>query len=116
MLSDPLVERIAVQQAADRARAARLRALVPELARRLRERGATRVVLFGSLATGTEPHEGTDVDLCVRGLDDDARAEATLELEALTDADVDIVAEERASPRLLARIGREGIEVGDVAR
>jgi predicted nucleotidyltransferase len=30
--------------------------------------GARRVVLFGSLASGAEPHAGTDIDLCVEGV------------------------------------------------
>jgi predicted nucleotidyltransferase len=108
----PLVERLARRQADDRARADRLRAQVSGLARFLRYRGATRVVLFGSLATGSEPHEKTDIDLCVEGLDESAAAEALLELERLARADVDLVVWESASPRLRARIERDGVEVG----
>jgi predicted nucleotidyltransferase len=88
---DPLVERIAHAQRMARDRAARLRALVPALARELTERGATRVRLFGSLATGAEPHAATDVDLCVEGMDETAFVEAALCVERIAAARVDVV-------------------------
>jgi predicted nucleotidyltransferase len=109
--ADPLVERIAREQRAARARADRLRSLLPVAAAKLRARGASRVLLFGSLATGAEPHAASDVDLAVAGLDADAIAESTMELEALTGARVDIVALERAPDRLLTRIARDGKDV-----
>ena len=112
---DPLVDRIARRQAADRARAQRLRALIPVVASVLRARGATRVVLFGSLATGAEPHAASDVDLAIVGLSDDAIADATLEIEAITGAKVDLVGLETASPSLVRRIAEDGIEVPRVA-
>jgi predicted nucleotidyltransferase len=64
-----------------------------------------------SLATGAEPHADSDIDLAVAGLDDDAIAEVTLELEALAGVRVDLVALERGPARLLARIERDGKEV-----
>lgn len=85
---DPLIERIAEAQRAARARAQSLRALVPALARELASRGATRVRLFGSLATGSEPHGGTDVDLCVEGMDAAAIVDATEHVEAIAGARV----------------------------
>jgi len=95
----------------------RLRALLPDAAERLRSRGARRVIVFGSLATGAEPHETTDVDLAVEGLDESAIGEATFELEAMFGAKVDLVAIERASSRVAAWISRDGREVGrDVTR
>jgi predicted nucleotidyltransferase len=111
MSADPLVERIAAARREARSRAERLRTLVPVAAAKLRARGASRVVLFGSLATGAEPHAGSDIDLAVAGLDDDAIAEATLELEALAEVRVDLVALERGPERLLARIERDGKEL-----
>jgi predicted nucleotidyltransferase len=105
------VERIARRQREAQARAQRLRGLLPAAATRLRARGASRVVLFGSLATGAEPHAESDIDLAVAGLDDDAIAESTLELEALTGARIDLVALERAPSRLRSRIARDGKEV-----
>lgn len=110
-LADPLVERIARQQCVARARADRLREILPAVAAKLRRRGASRVVLFGSLATGAEPHAGTDIDLAVAGLDAEAIAEATLELESFAGAEVDVVGLEQASPRLHARIARDGKEL-----
>ena len=109
------MERIARQQEAARTRAANLRSAVPEIARRLERRGATRVRLFGSLATGGQPHEATDVDLCVEGLDDDAIAEALLEVEPLLGARVDIVRWETAGPRLKRRIDSDAMELSRVA-
>ena len=106
-----MVDRIARRQAAARARADALRAQVPELAQALRALGATRVRLFGSLVTGAPPHEGTDVDFCVEGLDESAAGEASLELERAVGARVDVVRWERASERLRARVERDGVEV-----
>jgi predicted nucleotidyltransferase len=74
--------------------------------------GATRVRLFGSLATGTPPHADTDIDLCVEGLDEGAAADALLELESIARARVDLVRWEAAGPRLRARVESDGIEVG----
>jgi predicted nucleotidyltransferase len=110
-MSDPLVDRIAAEQERARKRAERLRALVPRMAALLRARGARRVRLFGSLATGAEPHAATDVDLCVEGLDEGATADATLALEAVADARVDVVCWESASERLRRRVERDGVEV-----
>jgi predicted nucleotidyltransferase len=113
---DPLVDRLAAAQREARERARRLRAVVPELAYLLRSRGARRVRLFGSLATGAEPHAGTDVDLCVEGLDDSAIADATSALEAMAGARVDLVRWESATERLRRRVDRDGVELVEGAR
>lgn len=109
---DPLVHRIAASQRAAEERARRLRSLLPDLASALKARGARRVRLFGSLATGADPHAGTDVDLCVEGLPDESLADAVLELEARAGARVDVVRWESASQRMRRRIERDGVEVG----
>ncbi|HEV3189967.1 MAG TPA: nucleotidyltransferase domain-containing protein [Polyangiaceae bacterium] len=109
---DPLVDRIASIQREARARSERLRALIPELAAALRSRAARRVRLFGSLATGAEPHAGTDIDLCVEGLDDRSLADAIVSLETIAEARVDLVRWESASERLRRRIEMDGLEVG----
>ncbi len=109
---DPLVDRIACKQRDARERSEGLRALVPEMTAVLRGRGARRVWLFGSLATGTPPHAGTDVDLCVEGLDDSSVADLTLTLEELARARVDLVRWEAASARLRSRVQRDGVEMG----
>lgn len=111
MAIDPLVERIAARQQRARARADRLRALVPRMGALLASRGARRVRLFGSLATGAEPHEATDVDLCVEGLDDASVVDATFALEAMAGVRVDLLRWEGASDRLRERIDRDGVEV-----
>jgi predicted nucleotidyltransferase len=111
-----LVERIAHRQDEARARADALRTRVPMLASRLRALGATRVRLFGSLATHAEPHAATDIDLCVEGLDDSAAGDARLDLEPLAGTRVDVVCWESASECLRARIVRDGVEVVDEPR
>jgi predicted nucleotidyltransferase len=110
MVADPLAERIAQRMAAGRARAERLREAVPELARRLRAKGATHVVLFGSLATGAPPHEGTDIDLCVHGLSQAEVERTALELAESVGA-VDLVRWEAAPPELRALVTRYGLPV-----
>ena len=111
-----LVERIARRQDDARARADALRARVPLLASRLRALGATRVRLFGSLATRAEPHAATDIDLCVEGLDESAAGDALLDLELLAGTRVDIVRWEAATERLRERVARDGIELVDEPR
>lgn len=103
MHSDPLAARIAARTASAEARALRLKALVPELARALVERGATRVVLFGSLASGAAPHAGTDIDLCIRGMTLAETERAELELTNAA-APLHLVRWESASPELRAAI------------
>jgi predicted nucleotidyltransferase len=109
---DPLVDRIARAQHDARERSERLRALVPEMSTVLRDRGAKRVWLFGSLATGAVPHAGTDVDLCVEGVEEAAVPDLTLALEELARARVDLVRWEAASARLRSRVLRDGLEIG----
>jgi len=113
--ADPLEARIARAQEAARERAASLRACVPALAAHLFARGARRVVLFGSLASGATAHAETDVDLCVEGLAEESLGDAALELVERAGADVDLVRWEDASPRLRARVAADGIEVPRVS-
>ncbi|HKQ67868.1 MAG TPA: nucleotidyltransferase domain-containing protein [Polyangiaceae bacterium] len=116
MQTDPLVRRIAEEQRRALERADRLRALLPRAVELLQKRGATRVVLFGSLATGVDPHAGTGVDLCVHGLSFEDCADVLLELEALFGSQVDLVHAESAGLRLLRRVARQGKELTHVAR
>jgi predicted nucleotidyltransferase len=110
MKSDPLTARIAQAQLAARARASSLLAAVDGVAAELSRRGATRVRLFGSLATGKEPHAGTDIDLCVWGLTDSALFDAAVAFQDRA-LPVQLVRGETAAPRLLLRVERDGIEV-----
>jgi predicted nucleotidyltransferase len=109
---DLLAERIATRDRAARDRAEALRVRLPSCVRRLRARGATRVVLFGSLATGAPLHAATDVDLAVWGLSERDVLDLALDLEDDLGASVDLVRVESAGPSLLARIARDGKELG----
>ena len=108
---DGLVRRIAARQRDARRRAEAMRKAVPALAGELCARGATRVVLFGSLATGAPPHDRTDVDLCVEGLSDGAVALASLDLEAAFGIPVRVICWEFASEPLRELIRTYGEDV-----
>jgi len=110
MKIDRLAERIAARRAADQRRADALLQQVPLLARHLRAMGATRVVLFGSLASDAEPHERTDVDLCVEGLTQAQVERASLELASEV-GPVDLVRWETAPPQLRGIITAYGLVV-----
>lgn len=116
MSRDLMEERIARAQASAEERATALRRLVPTLARALYDRGAHRVILFGSLATGAPPHADTDVDLCVAGLDEPTWEQVAVDLEGAARARVDLVRWEDASPRLRRRIEADGVEIEHVSR
>ena len=107
---DPLTERIARAQELARTRAASLRGAVDDVAAVLVRWGAKRVRLFGSLATGKQPHARTDLDLCVWGLDDSALLAATIELLD-RGIPVHLVRGETAAPRFRQRVEQEGEEV-----
>ncbi len=74
--------------------------------------GATRVVLFGSLARGGPFDEHSDIDLAAWGIDarQYLRAVARL-LDLDPDISVDLVRAEEARPSLLESIEQEGIEL-----
>ncbi len=98
------------QQARERAaeRARRLRQGLPGAVRLLRsEYGAQRVLLFGSLATGSWG-ESTDVDLAVEGLPGALYFAALADLMAHFGAPVDLVRLEEAPESLRDRIAAEG--------
>ena len=91
-------------------RADRLRAALPDIAWRLREKfGVTDVILFGSLATRRHIHESSDVDLAVRGLPIALQAEAWAELEGELRAPVDLIDLDTVPQSLVDRIRDEGI-------
>jgi uncharacterized protein len=96
------------REARGAARAASFRDKLPEAARLLRERGAGRVVLFGSLAAG-EPGPTSDVDLAVEGLPGIEYFPALADLMGLFVAPVDLVRLEQAPPSLRERIEAEGV-------
>jgi predicted nucleotidyltransferase len=89
------------------AHAARLRACLPQAAERLRKAGATRVVVFGSLAEAAAGPDA-DVDLAVEGLGAPDYFHVLADLMALFGTRVDLVRLEEASPSLSERIEAEG--------
>jgi predicted nucleotidyltransferase len=107
MAPDLLAERIAARASLAAARADWLRAVALRVAAELRQLGATRVVLFGSLTAGGQPHGESDIDLCVLGL-----SQAVVERFRLVASGragrLDIVRWEAASPELRAVVEAYG--------
>lgn len=95
-------------RAARRDRAAIVEQRLSDIVRRLVDTfGVTKVVLFGSLLTG-ELHDGSDLDLAVKGL---APAEYWRAIDVATETagiPVDLVRLEEARDSLTERIQREG--------
>jgi len=87
--------------------------LARQAAALLRERfGASRVVVFGSLARGGLFHPRSDVDLAAWGLDERIYCRAVSQLLSLDPAiEVDLVIAENASAALRAAIEEEGVLV-----
>ncbi len=115
MARDLLAERYAERKRAAAERAEALRRRVPALASSLVAWGAQRVVLFGSLSSGAEPHAGTDIDLCVEGVSERDAARFALDLAAKAGCRVGIVCWEWASPELRHMIQAYGRDVTGLA-
>jgi predicted nucleotidyltransferase len=73
--------------------------------------GASRVLLFGSLARGGWRTSASDVDLAVEGLTGDYWEAWGVVEDAIGDRRVDLVEIEAASPSLRAAIEAEGVEL-----
>jgi uncharacterized protein len=101
-------ERAELEQAA--AWRARIEERLAPVARMLAEDfGATRVLLFGSLARGTATPR-SDVDLLIAGLPFERLIEATVRADRLlAEASADLVPADRVRPEILARALAEGI-------
>jgi predicted nucleotidyltransferase len=104
--------RLARQQSERRMRARQLREVAQACARHLvKELGASRVYLFGSLLEEDFVHDRSDIDLAVEGLP------GSLYFRALRDADkllpegveLDLVLLEGAWPSLAERVRTEGV-------
>jgi uncharacterized protein len=102
-----LVARELAEQALGHARAERILGHAPEIVALLRSAGARRIVLFGSLATGSA-HSNSDLDLAVDGLPGARYFEVLAELMRVSGCAVDLVRLEEAGESLLARIAAEG--------
>jgi predicted nucleotidyltransferase len=80
------------------------------LAARLRAQGATRVVLFGSLALGTF-RARSDIDLAVAGLSERVLARLEREFAAVTDRAVDLLNLDISPPHMRRHVERFGREL-----
>lgn len=108
-----LIARIAAAQDAAEARAVRLRAQARDAARVLvSEFSVSSVWLFGSLAWGS-PHEASDVDLLVDGLDSHVGGAAERRVASIIEGSFDLVRLEEAHPSLVERVLREGVRIDD---
>ena len=75
--------------------------------------GATRVLLFGSLARGMAG-PGSDIDLLVDGLALERLIEATVRAERLlAEARVDLVPADQIRPEVMTRALAEGVLLHD---
>lgn len=103
--------RIQEEQAAHEERAVALRQLAQSLAGALKDLGAQRVMLVGSLADKDAVlHAGTDLDLCVWGLPKEQLDDLTFKLLEDTGEKVDLIRGEDLSPsfrRLFEQYGKE---------
>lgn len=105
-----LVRVLAERRAADEAAMADVRAKLPQVVRLLVDRyGATRVVLFGSLAIGLFHHARSDVDLAVDGIDFAALGRAEMEATARLGRRVDLVRSDDTDELLRHEIERRGV-------
>jgi predicted nucleotidyltransferase len=91
---------------------ARLR-LAGEAGRFLRERGAKRVWLFGSLARGQRQDWRSDLDLATEGLPPERYLECLGELLMRLPVSIDLVEIERAPAAIRDTILQQGIELGN---
>jgi len=84
-----------------------------EAARVLKEKyGATRVVLFGSLARKSLFAPSSDIDLYAEGIPGSLFFEAEAEIEEMAKGfRVDLVETKECSPRFLREIEEEGIDL-----
>ena len=74
--------------------------------------GATRVILFGSLAHGEWFTPRSDIDIYSEGIPVDAFFEAEAAIQKIDkDFKVDLVDPQECSPELLKRIEQEGLEL-----
>ena len=74
--------------------------------------GATRVVVFGSLAHGAWFHARSDIDLMVAGIPPEKFWRAWAALDQVSDGfEIDLVTDLELTERLRAAIEREGVEL-----
>jgi predicted nucleotidyltransferase len=86
------------------------RGVVPLLVGALRDAGARRVVLFGSLARGLFRRD-SDIDLAVSGLSERTLARLERELTLIAHRSVELANLELASPEMRESIKLQGVEL-----
>jgi predicted nucleotidyltransferase len=95
------------ERAQGRERAERVLVRLPEIVRRLRDAGARKVVLFGSIATD-RARSDSDLDLAVEGIPVERYFAVLAEAMQLAGCSVDLVRLEDAGESLRERIASEG--------
>jgi uncharacterized protein len=87
--------------------------IAEQAARRLKEDfGATRVIVYGSLAHGAWFNQRSDIDLAVEGIVSEAFWKAWCSLDVLESSfEINLVPMESASPRLHREILDWGVEL-----
>ena len=109
-LVDPLEERIRESQRRAGVLASERLAKLARAVDILRGLGAETVWLFGSLVKGSV-HEGSDVDLMVKGLPSVEHTNAWLQLQELFAARVDLVPEEAVGSAFRDAVHRGGRDI-----
>ena len=87
-----------------------------KLASFLTAKGATKVVLFGSLAREKDFTPDSDIDLATEGISWPAYWRILSTLQHMTSFKVDLVVLEDAGPDLRQRVLREGVELAGDSR
>jgi predicted nucleotidyltransferase len=105
-----LDERVARRSTEDIAAEALAKALLPVFAQALKDAGATRVVLFGSLAGGLF-REDSDIDLAVAGLAERTLARLEREFTLRAHRPVELASLDGMPMRLRERVDRLGQEL-----
>ena len=95
---------------ARRARALKISRKIAGLLKR--KYGATRIVLFGSLAHDAWFTPRSDIDICAEGIPVDRLFRAESEVQENSEGfKIDLVDPEECSPELLRKIEQEGIDL-----
>ncbi|MDD3598559.1 MAG: nucleotidyltransferase domain-containing protein [Bacillota bacterium] len=113
---DGFIRRKRIRLKACEERRERALAAAKEAAAFLADAGATRVILFGSLARESGFGQHSDIDLAVEGISWSEYWSVWAAVDSLTDFAVDIVVLEDANPTLKERIRDEGVTLYDDGR
>lgn len=85
-----------------------LKAKLDQAVAYLKERGCTRVVLFGSFAEG-RAHENSDIDLAIIGIPDSEFYRTVAKLPTLLGREVDLVDLDDVTPYFRKRVETDGV-------